>query len=85
VLFIHGYPDQWFEWRNQMVALAGSYKVLAVFQRGYNKSDKPKDIRSYDIKFLTGDIAQFCITSIASMPLLLALTGVPSWLGVSLR
>ena len=26
-------------------------------QRGYNKSDKPKDIQSYDIKFLTGDIA----------------------------
>jgi epoxide hydrolase 4 len=57
VLFIHGYPDQWFEWRNQMVALAGSYKVVAVSQRGYNKSDKPKDIQSYDIKFLTGDIA----------------------------
>jgi epoxide hydrolase 4 len=57
VLFIHGHPDQWFEWRNQMVTLASSYKVVAMSQRGYNKSDKPKGIQSYDIKFLTDDVA----------------------------
>jgi hypothetical protein len=43
VLFIHGFPDQWFEWRHQMVALADNYKVVAMSQRGYNKSAGQKE------------------------------------------
>ena len=57
VLFIHGFPDQWYSWRYQMAALADDYQVVAISQRGYNRSDKPKGVENYDIEHLTGDVA----------------------------
>jgi epoxide hydrolase 4 len=57
ILFIHGIPDQWFVWQHQIVALADSYKVVAISQRGYNKSDKPKGVDNYDIRLLMEDVA----------------------------
>lgn len=57
VLFIHGYPDQWFTWRHQMVALADTYTVAAISQRGYNKSGRPKGVEQYAISHLTADVA----------------------------
>lgn len=57
VLFIHGFPDQWFTWRHQMAALADEYQVVAISQRGYNLSDKPKGVEHYKIDRLTADVA----------------------------
>ena len=57
VLFIHGFPDQWYAWRYQMAALADDYQVVAISQRGYNRSDKPTGVEHYDIEHLTGDVA----------------------------
>ena len=57
VLFIHGFPDQWYAWRHQMAALADDYQVVAISQRGYNRSDKPTGVASYDIEHLTRDVA----------------------------
>ncbi|GAB1264161.1 epoxide hydrolase EphM [Aurantivibrio infirmus] len=56
LIMIHGFPDFWYSWRYQMEALAKNYKVVAIDQRGYNKSDKPKGQENYDIKFLIGDV-----------------------------
>lgn len=41
VLFVHGFPDFWWTWREQMAALAPAHRVAAMDQRGYNLSDKP--------------------------------------------
>src|SRR5215469_9117700 len=41
IVMIHGFPDFWYTWRNQMVALAPFFKVVALDLRGYNLSDKP--------------------------------------------
>jgi len=57
VLFIHGFPDQWYAWRYQMAALADDHQVVAISQRGYNRSDKPTGVEHYDIEHLTGDVA----------------------------
>lgn len=57
VLFIHGFPDLWYTWRHQMAALADDYQVVAMSQRGYNLSDKPKGKENYDFKYLVGDVA----------------------------
>jgi pimeloyl-ACP methyl ester carboxylesterase len=58
VVMIHGFPDFWYSWRHQMRALADrNYRVVAVDQRGYNQSDKPKGVDNYSIRFLVGDIA----------------------------
>lgn len=57
VVMVHGFPDYWYSWRHQMEGLAGSYRVVAIDQRGYNLSDKPKGIENYDMALLAGDVA----------------------------
>lgn len=57
VVMIHGFPDFWYSWRHQMEALAATFQVVAIDQRGYNLSDKPKGVESYDMRLLVGDVA----------------------------
>ncbi len=57
VLMIHGFPDFWYSWRSQMDALADTYQVVAIDQRGYNLSDQPKGIEQYDMSLLVADAA----------------------------
>ena len=57
VVMIHGFPDYWNSWRHQMEALSDSYQVVAIDQRGYNLSDKPKGVENYDVRLLVGDVA----------------------------
>lgn len=57
VLMIHGFPDFWYSWRNQMPELAKEYKVVAYDQRGYNESDKPEGQEHYDMALLVADAA----------------------------
>ncbi len=56
IIFIHGFPDFWYTWRSQMAALAGDFYCVAIDQRGYNLSDKPKGGENYQMKFLVGDV-----------------------------
>src|ERR1700686_1178096 len=57
VVMIHGFPDYWYTWRNQMEALSDTYQAVAIDQRGYNLSDKPKGVENYDVKLLVADVA----------------------------
>jgi epoxide hydrolase 4 len=57
VVMIHGFPDFWYTWRVQMAALADRYQVVAIDQRGYNLSDKPKGVENYDMRLLMADVA----------------------------
>lgn len=57
IVMIHGFPDYWYSWREQMAALAPDYYVVAIDQRGYNLSDKPKGVENYDMRLLVGDVA----------------------------
>jgi pimeloyl-ACP methyl ester carboxylesterase len=57
VVLIHGFPDYWYSWRGQMPALARHYQVVAIDQRGYNKSDQPKQVEDYTLDKLIGDVA----------------------------
>ena len=57
VVMIHGFPDFWYSWRHQMAALSDKFQVVAIDQRGYNLSDKPKGVESYDVRLLVGDVA----------------------------
>ena len=56
VVMIHGFPDFWYSWRDQMVALSSDHYVVAIDQRGYNLSDKPKGVENYDMRLLVGDV-----------------------------
>jgi epoxide hydrolase 4 len=57
IVMIHGFPDFWYTWRDQMAALSGSYQCVAIDQRGYNLSDKPKGVENYAMNLLVGDVA----------------------------
>jgi pimeloyl-ACP methyl ester carboxylesterase len=56
IVMLHGFPDFWYTWRNQMISLSENYQVVAIDLRGYNKSDKPKGVESYKMKYLIGDV-----------------------------
>lgn len=56
IVMIHGFPDFWYTWRNQMVALAPHYQTVALDLRGYNLSDKPKGAENYAMTHLVGDV-----------------------------
>jgi pimeloyl-ACP methyl ester carboxylesterase len=56
VILIHGFPDYWYTWRDQMPALAKHFRVVAIDQRGYNKSGQPRGVESYALERLVGDV-----------------------------
>lgn len=56
IIMIHGFPDFWYTWRNQMVALASHFQVVALDLRGYNLSDKPYGEEYYSMRHLVGDV-----------------------------
>ncbi len=57
VVLLHGFPEFWYGWRHQIPALAAAgYHVWAPDQRGYNLSDKPKDVADYRIDILAQDV-----------------------------
>ncbi|RNL83282.1 alpha/beta fold hydrolase [Halostreptopolyspora alba] len=56
VLLLHGFPQFWWSWRDQLTALAADgYRAVAVDLRGYGASDKPP--RGYDLITLASDAA----------------------------
>ena len=57
VVLLHGFPEFWYGWRNQIPALvAEGCRVIVPDQRGYNLSDKPKGVNNYDVYTLVEDI-----------------------------
>jgi len=56
VLLLHGFPEFWWSWRHQLVALgAAGFRAVAPDLRGYGASDKPP--RGYDAYTLSDDVA----------------------------
>src|SRR5258706_6707297 len=56
IVMINGFPDYWYTWRDQMEGLSPNFQVVAIDQRGYNLSDKPKGVENYSIQFLVSDV-----------------------------
>jgi pimeloyl-ACP methyl ester carboxylesterase len=56
VLLLHGFPEFWWSWRHQLVALGDAgFRAVAPDLRGYGGSDKPP--RGYDAYTLSSDVA----------------------------
>ncbi|MBN1173021.1 MAG: alpha/beta hydrolase [Micromonosporaceae bacterium] len=55
VIMVHGFPEFWYAWHDQLVALAETgFRAVAIDMRGYGASDKPP--RGYDAYTLAADI-----------------------------
>ena len=44
VMFVHGFPEFWAEWENQLTDIGKDYQAVAPDMRGYNLSSKPADV-----------------------------------------
>ena len=57
VVLCHGFPESWYSWRHQLVALAeAGYHAVAPDQRGYGTTDRPAAIEEYTLLHLVGDL-----------------------------
>ena len=57
VLFCHGWPESWYSWRHQILALsAAGYRCVAPDMRGYGGTDAPEAIEQYTLLDIVGDM-----------------------------
>jgi pimeloyl-ACP methyl ester carboxylesterase len=57
VVLCHGFPEIWYSWRHQLVALgAAGYRVFAPDLRGYGGSSRPTMVDQYGSDNLTADL-----------------------------
>ena len=57
LILLHGFPEFWYGWRHQIGPMAASgFHVVVPDQRGYNLSEKPKDVMAYGLDQLAADV-----------------------------
>jgi pimeloyl-ACP methyl ester carboxylesterase len=56
ILFLHGFPEFWYEWKNQLGEFGKDFCAVAPDLRGYNLSEKPVELEQYRGKVLIEDI-----------------------------
>jgi epoxide hydrolase 4 len=59
VLFLHGYPSFWYQWKDQMIEMGRDHLAVGLDMRGYNLSSKPAGLEPYKMKNLIEDVRQF--------------------------
>jgi epoxide hydrolase 4 len=52
IIFYHGFPSHWYSWFDQMEALKGQYRVVAVDGLGAGRSAKPHGLSPYKVAAL---------------------------------
>ncbi len=59
VVLLHGFPESRASWKRQLPALArAGFRAVAPDLRGYGDSPKPRDIDSYRMSLLVGDVVE---------------------------
>ena len=56
ILFLHGFPEFWYEWKSQLAEFGKDHLAVAPDMRGYNLSDKPVALDQYKMRVLVEDI-----------------------------
>lgn len=56
MLFLHGFPEFWYAWKNQLAEFGKQYQAVAPDLRGYNLSSKPAEVDQYTMKHLVEDV-----------------------------
>jgi epoxide hydrolase 4 len=59
VLFLHGYPSFWYQWKDQMLELGRDHRAVGLDMRGYNLSSRPQGLEPYTMPHLVEDVRQF--------------------------
>ena len=56
MIFLHGFPEFWYEWKNQIAEFSRDHTVVAPDMRGYNLSSKPTELSAYQMPQLVEDV-----------------------------
>jgi pimeloyl-ACP methyl ester carboxylesterase len=56
ILFLHGFPEFWYAWKDQLAAFGRDHRAVAPDMRGYNLSSKPAEVAAYAVKHLVADV-----------------------------
>lgn len=56
IVFVHGFPEFWYEWRHQLAEFSRDHQVVALDTRGINLSSKPSEIEQYQMHRLAADV-----------------------------
>jgi pimeloyl-ACP methyl ester carboxylesterase len=56
IVFLHGFPEFWYEWKQQLPEFAKDHRAVAPDMRGYNLSAKPVGVDQYQMKDLVEDV-----------------------------
>jgi pimeloyl-ACP methyl ester carboxylesterase len=56
ILFLHGFPEFWYEWEAQLKEFCNDYFAVAPDLRGFNLSDMPADASAYKVKYIIEDL-----------------------------
>lgn len=56
MVFLHGFPEAWFTWEEQLAEFGNDHFAVAPDLRGFNRSAKPVAVDAYHIKHIAEDI-----------------------------
>jgi len=56
ILFVHGFPEFWYEWKDQLTDFGRDHLAVAPDMRGFNLSGKPPLVKDYRAKHLVEDL-----------------------------
>lgn len=56
ILFLHGFPEFWYEWTAQLTEFGRDYFAVAPDLRGFNLSDMPADVGAYKPRIIVEDL-----------------------------
>jgi len=56
ILFLHGFPEFWYQWKNQLAEFGRTHLAVAPDLRGYNLSSKPPNIEDFTMPNLVEDV-----------------------------
>jgi pimeloyl-ACP methyl ester carboxylesterase len=56
MMFLHGFPEFWYEWKHQLAEFSRDHTVVAPDLRGYNLSSKPEALSAYLMPNLVEDV-----------------------------
>lgn len=57
ILFVHGFPEFWYAWRNQLAEFGEDHRAVALDMRGFNLSSRPANPDAYQVPKLVEDLA----------------------------
>lgn len=58
VMFVHGFPEFWYEYKTQLEDFGNNYTAVAPDMRGYNLSSKPAELEKYEVSYMVEDLRQ---------------------------